>query len=121
MEISFGEGYKSYGIVPPKTVKISDDDATVLGLRENEDGKLWNVVLWASNKTTGMATSLQFAKMFDDSFDENDTSKLKTFITDNYYASGNMAIVTSESKDGAYLFMIMNYDMAKDIVDNLDL
>lgn len=115
----FGDEYECYGIVPPREVsEISKDDAMVLALRENEDGKLWNIAIWAADKTTGMATSLQYAKIVDWKFNANDETQKENFVTKNYYASGDIAIIINE-ENGAYIFMILNHDQAKDAVDKL--
>lgn len=120
MKKVFGEEYECYGIIPPKEVsEISKEDTMVLALRENEDGKLRNIAIWAADKTTGMATSLQYAQIVDSSFDANDVTQKVNFVTENYYASGDIAIIINED-DGTYFFMILNHDQAKEVLDKIN-
>lgn len=99
MDYSFGEGYKSYGVFSLNGLKIYDDEAYVLALKENEDGKLYNIVLWTSDQSTGMALALNIANIFDNSIDINDKSALVGFVTTHVYGTDNMVIYLEEKED----------------------
>lgn len=103
---TFGEEYKSYGIIPPKEVALKDGEALVLGLRENNDGKLSHIMVWSSAPAAGMWTSLQFAGLFDDSINTTDRTALETFLKSHVYEGNDMIVYYEESNDHYDIYLM---------------
>lgn len=115
----FGEEYDCYGIKPPNEVtEISNEDVLVLAMRENQDGKLQNCVVYSLDETSGMAAALQVAKILDDTVDTSDKSKLASFVTKKTFATNKIAIWMWQQKDSSYNFHIMTADGTKKFYDD---
>ena len=115
----FGEEYDCYGIKPPNEVtEISNEDVLVLAMRENQDGKLQNCVVYSLDETSGMAAALQVAKILDDTVDTSDKSKLASFVTKKSFATNKIAIWMWQQKDSSYYFHIMTADGTKKLYND---
>ena len=110
---AFGEGYKSYGIIPPKEVNLKDGEALVLGLRENNDGKLSHIMVWSSAPAEGIWTSLQLARLFDDSINTTDTTSVESFLKSHVYEGDDMIVYYEESNDHYDIYL-----MTRDFYNN---
>lgn len=108
-----GDDYKAFGIIPPKGAELEDGEALILAVRENEDGKLSNIVVWSTDKITGMATSMRLANIFDSSIDSDDKSALAAFVISNVYEGNEMLIYVEESNDH-----YNSYLMSRDFYNN---
>jgi hypothetical protein len=86
-----------------------------LALKTNEDGKVCSMIVIATDGTTGIAESLNFASVFDKSIDLDDRSKMADLILYKVYNTDNTVIVMDNNtvEDG-YLF----YIMTKEYFDN---
>ena len=106
-----GDDYTSY----IATSTSSSIEPTGLALKTNEDGKVCSMIVIASDGTTGIAESLNFASVFDKSIDLDDRSKMADLILYKVYNTDNTVIVMDNNtvEDG-YLF----YIMTKEYFDN---
>lgn len=106
-----GDDYTSY----IATSTSSSIEPTGLALKTNEDGKVCSMIVIATDGTTGIAESLNFASVFDKSIDLDDRSKMADLILYKVYNTDNTVIVMDNNtvEDG-YLF----YIMTKEYFDN---
>lgn len=108
-----GDDYKAYGMIPPKGAELEDGEALVLAVRENTDGKLSNIVVWSTDKITGMAASLRLAQIFDSSINSDDKSAIASFLLSQVYEGDDMIIYVEEASDH-----YTTYLMSRDFYDN---
>lgn len=108
-----GDDYKAYGMIPPKGAELDDDEALILAVRENADGKLSNIVVWSTDKITGMATSLRLAQIFDYSINSDDGSAIASFLLSQVYEGDDMIIYVEEASDH-----YTTYLMSRDFYNN---